>query len=218
MRWPASVWSQIRHVVQPADLNGEHARIACDEAVREAGEQILSGQVGRRGLVAPRAQPERSPAAGKQKTLEGHHLTRRQLSIQPGEDNRALLDDVRTATPGDVRNGYSLVVVFNGGHVAEPAVSSRSACVYAWKDALDASEPWTVETRSRHESLHASGESIASWPAVDLDHPAQESAVTDVGRVVQHVHAAHGFKRQVDGRRAAGWIGDIEAVKEQRRL
>src|SRR5229473_257129 len=177
MRWPASVWSQIRHVGQHADLNGEHARIACDEAVCEAGEQILSGQVGRRGLVATRTQPERSPAAGEQKTLDGYHLTRRQLSIQPGEDNRALLDDVRTTTLSDVGNGYALVVVFSGGHVAEPAISGRSACVYAWKDALDATEPRTVEARSRHESLYTLGESIASRLAVDLDHSAQESAV-----------------------------------------
>src|SRR5712692_10333458 len=162
MRWPASVWSQIRNVGQHAYLNGKHARFACDEAVCEAGEQILSGQVRRRGLVATRAQPERSFPAREQKTLDGHRLTSRQLNIQPREDNRALLDDVWTTTPGDVRNGYALVVVFSGGQVAEPAVSCRSACVDAWKDALDASEPRTVETRSRDESLDACGESIAS--------------------------------------------------------
>src|ERR1700730_9502981 len=145
MRGPAPVRSQGRNVGQHPDLDGKDARIACDEAVCEAGEQILSGQVGRRQLVAARTQSERSPAAGKQKALDGHHLTSCQLSIQPGEDNRALLDDVWPATLGHFRNGDALVVVFSGRHVAEPAVSTRSGRIYAWKDALDAPESRTVE-------------------------------------------------------------------------
>ena len=218
MRHASAVRNRRGVVPERGELQREHARVGNHEMVRESGEGVVRREVGRRALIASRAESLRSRGAREQESLDAGAVPRRRLQIDAPERNRALLDDVRSRACGHLRHRNSLVVVLSGCEIAQPAGKSCAASVDARKDSFDAAEARRREPRARHDALHAELEPIAARNAADLHDAADEIAVRGAHRIAEHVDSLHGLEGQVDRRDARRGIGDVEAIDEERRV
>ncbi len=205
-------------VRQRTELKRENARLPGSVPLRHPEEHVAAPDVGRCIDRAPRAEAVRLRARRGHETFNRQRRAGRQLCVHPAEHDGVLFDDIRAAALGHFRHGDPLVVVLHRGDIAKRVIRARSRNVGSRKDSLEAAEPRTRKTRPWNEALDTKREPIRAGLAVHLHQSAEQVAVTDRGRIAQHIHPAHDFDRQVDRRGAGGRIADVETVQNKRRL
>src|ERR1700730_1383777 len=110
-----------------------------------------------------------------------------ELCVDSGEEDGALLDQIRTVLVGHLRHRNAFVVVFSGRNVTDAPAGSRSCDVPSWKNPFNAPKARRGEARTRDEALYAFGELIASRFALDPDDTSQQAAVRHCHRIAKRV-------------------------------